>query len=184
VVISERAGIMNMREQLVEAMQGDVVVMGIGNPCRGDDAAGSLVARQIRDAPGARAIDAQDVPEDYVTQVANQRPDTVVLIDSVDLESAPGSVALLDKGQIAAYWPSTHRVPLSLLMDYLERETRARVYLIAIQPRHTTFLEPMSGEVRASVAGIVDVLKSVLERPWMPAGGGFTDPLRRKRAAR
>jgi len=174
---------MNLHEQLATGIQGKVVVMGIGNPCRGDDDAGSLVARQIHDAPGVRVIDAQDVPEDYLTQVVNQRPDAVVLIDSVDLKSAPGSVALLDKDQIAVYWPSTHRVPISLLMNYLEHETHARVFLIAIQPRQTAFLEPMSGEVCASVAGIVDVLNSVLERPRMSADGEFADPLRRKAAA-
>ena len=38
---------MNLQEQLASAIQGNVVVMGIGNPCRGDDAAGSLVAQQI-----------------------------------------------------------------------------------------------------------------------------------------
>ena len=100
-------------------MQGNVVVMGIGNLCRGDDAAGSRVAQQIRAAPGVCVIDAQDVPENYLSQVVNQRPDTIVLIDAVDLDSAPGSVALLDKDQVAGYWPSTHRVPLSLLLDYL-----------------------------------------------------------------
>ncbi len=164
-LVSTRAGNMDLQEQLATGIQGNVVVMGIGNPCRGDDAAGSLVAQQmIHDAPGVRVIDAQDVPENYLRQVVNQRPDTVVLIDSVDLDSAPGSVALLDKDQVAGYWPSTHRVPLSLLMDYLERETHARIFLIAIQPRQTAFLEPMSGEVYASVAGIADVLKSVLER--------------------
>jgi hydrogenase 3 maturation protease len=173
---------MDLHEQLAAVMQGNVVVVGIGNPCRGDDAAGSLVARQIRDAPGVRVIDAQDVPEDYVTQAVSQRPDTVVLVDSVDLKSAPGSVALLDKDQIAGYWPSTHRVPVSLLIDYLERETRARVYLIAIQPRHTAFMQPLSGEVRASVAGVVDVLKSLLERPWMSSDGGYADPSKRKAA--
>ena len=175
---------MNLHAQLATKIRGDVVVMGIGNPCRGDDAAGSLVARQmIHDAPGVRVIDAQDVPEDYLTQVVNQGPDTVVLIDSVDLNSAPGSVALLDKDQLAVYWPSTHRVPISLLMNYLEQETHARVLLIAIQPRQTAFLEPMSGEVRASVAGMVDVLKSVLERPRVSADVEFTDPLRRKAVA-
>jgi len=56
---------MDLQEQLASQIQGNVVIMGIGNPCRGDDAAGSLVARQIRDAPGVRVIDAQDVPEDY-----------------------------------------------------------------------------------------------------------------------
>ena len=152
---------MSLREELASAIQGNVVVMGIGNPCRGDDAAGSLVAQQISDAPGVRVIDAQDVPENYLRQVVGEEPDTVVLIDSVDLDSAPGSVALLDKDQVAGYWPSTHRVPLSLLMNYLERETHARIFLIAIQPRQTAFLQSLSEEVHASVAGIADVLNDV-----------------------
>jgi len=158
---SARAGYMDLQQQLATAIQGNVVVMGIGNPCRGDDAAGSMVAQQISDAPGVRVIDAQDVPESYFRQVVGEGPDTVVLIDAVDLGSAPGSVALLDKDQVAGYWPSTHRMPLSLLMDYLERETHARIFLIAIQPRHTAFLQPMSGEVHASVASIAGVLNDV-----------------------
>jgi hydrogenase 3 maturation protease len=171
---------MNLQEQLGTRIQGNVVIVGIGNPCRGDDAAGSLVARQVRDAPGVRVIDAQDVPEDYLCLVVNQRPDTVVLIDSVDLDSAPGSIALLDKDQVAGYWPSTHRVPICLLMDYLERETNARIFLIAIQPRQTVFLEPVSEEVYSSVARIAAVLNSVLEMPRMPAHSVFTDQSKRK----
>jgi hydrogenase 3 maturation protease len=171
---------MNLQDQLATRIQGNVVIMGIGNPCRGDDAAGSLVARQIRGAPGVRVIDAQDVPEDYLCLVVNQQPDTVVLIDSVDLDGAPGSIALLDKDQLAGYWPSTHRVPMCLLMDYLERETNARIFLIAIQPRQTVFLEPMSEEVYASVAGLAAVLNSVLEMRRMPARAGLTSPLTRK----
>src|SRR5208283_1365781 len=122
---------MDLQEQLASAIQGHVVFMGIGNLCRGDDAAGSLLAQQISDATGVRVIDAQEVPENYLRQVVGEGPDTVVLIDSVDLNSAPGSVAFLDKEQLAGYLPSTHRVPLTLLMDYLERETHARLCLIA-----------------------------------------------------
>ena len=171
---------MNLQEQLAARIQGNVVIMGIGNPCRGDDAAGGLVARQIRDAPGVRVIDAQDVPEDYLCLVVNHRPDTVVLIDSVDLDSAPGSIALLDKDQVAGYWPSTHRVPICLLMNYLERETNARIFLVAIQPRQTVFLEPMSEEVYASGVRIAEVLSSVLAMPRVPANVIFADQLKRK----
>jgi hydrogenase 3 maturation protease len=171
---------MNLQEQLAAWIQGNVVIMGIGNPCRGDDAAGSLVARRISDASDVRVIDAQDVPEDYLGLVVNQQPDTVVLIDSVELDSAPGSVALLDKDQMAGYWPSTHRVPICLLMNYLERETNARTFLIAIQPRQTVFLEPMSEEVYTSVARIAEVLNSVLKMPRMPAHVVFTAQSRRK----
>jgi len=165
-----RDGNMDLREQLATVIQGHVVVMGIGNPCRGDDAAGSLVAQRISDVPGVRVIDAQDVPENYMRQVVGEEPDTVVLIDSVDLHFTPGSMAVLDKDQVAGYWPSTHRVPLTLLMDYLERETHARICLIAIQPRQTEFLQPMNAEVTSSVEGIAGVLNDVFaqmrEKVW------------------
>lgn len=169
---------MNLREQLFNAIQGNVVVMGIGNPCRGDDAAGSCVAQQICGAPGVHVIDAQEVPENYLCQVADQRPDTIVLIDCVEMQSSPGSVAFLDKDQTAAYWPSTHRVPLSLLVDYLEQTTHARVFLIAIQPLQTGFLQSMSPEVLSSVEAVADVLNDAFEMRSISAGVGCASPLR------
>lgn len=153
---------MNLRKQLADVLQGAVIVMGIGNLCRGDDAAGSRVAQRICSVPDVSVIDAQDVPENYLCQVGDRRPDTVVLIDAVDLNSAPGSVALLDERQTAAYWPSTHRVPLCLLVDFLKRTTQARIFLIAIQPRHTAFLQSMSAEVASSVESVVATLNDVL----------------------
>lgn len=135
--------------------------MGMGNPCRGDDAAGSCVAQRISAAPGVRVIDAQDVPENYLSQIADEHPGTVVLIDCVDMKSAPGSVALFEKDKTMGYWPSTHRVPMSLLVDYLKRTTRARILVIAIQPQQTAFLTPMSAEVLSSVASVADILNDV-----------------------
>ena len=171
---------MDLQEQLATRIHGNVVIMGIGNPRRGDDGVGSLVACQISDVPGARVIDAQDVPEDYLGLIVRQRPNTVVLIDSVDLDSAPGSIALLDKDQMAGYWPSTHRAPVSLLMDYLQRETQALIFLIGIQPRQTDFLEAMSEEVSSSVARIANLLSRVLEMSRTPAGAALTAPLGRE----
>jgi hydrogenase 3 maturation protease len=171
---------MNLQEQLAARIQGKVAIMGIGNPYRGDDGAGSLAARKIREVPGVIVIDAQDVPENHLCLVVNQQPDTVLLIDAVDLDSAPGSVALLEKDQVAGYWPSTHRVPLSLLMDFLERETRARVFMIAIQPCRTAFLQPMSGEVSSAVAGVSDMLNNVLAMSRMPAQAMSSDTSNRE----
>ena len=118
---------MNLEEQLAAGCEGVVVVMGIGNPLRGDDAAEAWSPDGSSLPPGVCVIDAQDVPENYLLQAVNQRPDTVVLIDCVDLDSAPGAVAFLDKDQMAEYWPSTHRMPMSSLMEILEQETHARV---------------------------------------------------------
>jgi hydrogenase maturation protease len=103
------------------------------------------------------------MPENYLSLVANRRPGTIVLIDSVDLGSAPGTVAFLDRHQIAGYCPSTHKVPVSLLMNLLEHETRARVFAIGIQPARTGFLEPVSDAVAASVEQIAGMLRRLLD---------------------
>jgi len=170
---------LNLREELAHSMQGTVVLMGIGNPCRGDDAAGSLVARKLSDASCVHVIDAQDVPENCLWQVVEQQPDTVVLIDSVDLQSPPGAVALLDKEQTAGYWPSTHRVPISLLMDYLERETHARVLLIGIQPYHTDSSGMMSAAVSSSVQALADVLKAIIGTRGVSTPAEFASQFRK-----
>jgi hydrogenase maturation protease HycI len=174
----KNSGEMNPDEQLAARLRGTVVVMGIGNPLRGDDAAGSLVARRIVASSGGCVIDAQDVPENYLPLVVNQRPNTIVLIDSVDMDSEPGSVAFLDRDQIAGYWPSTHRAPLSLLMDILEHETRARVFAIGIQPVHTEFLKPMSDAVATGVAHVAGMLNRALAESRASGHGAAAASLR------
>jgi hydrogenase maturation protease len=167
---------MNFEEQLASGLEGVVVVMGIGNPWRGDDAAGSLVARQIVCPPGSHVIDAEEVPENYLQQVISQHPATIVFIDSVDLGAAPGSVALLDADQLARYWPSTHRMPIGLLMSILARETHARIVGIGIQPAHTEFSRPLSEPVRASVEHVAAVLNHVLARDSLAVSSTLAVP--------
>ena len=165
---------MKLQEQLAEALRGTVVVMGIGNPCRGDDGAGSIVAGKTNGAPGVRVIDAQEVPENYLRQVVDWHPDNVVLIDSVNLKSTPGSVAFLERDQTASYWPSTHRLPINLLMNYLERETRARTLLVAIQPDQTAFSQSMSEAVSSSVDAIARILNEIIAARPQPGQPRFT----------
>jgi len=153
-------------------------VMGIGNPCRGDDGAGSILARKIGDAHGVHVIDAQDVPENYLRQVVDWHPDNVVLIDSVNLKSTPGSVAFLERDQTASYWPSTHRLPINLLMKYLARETCARIVLVAIQSCQTAFSQAMSEAVSSSVNAIACILNEVIAARQKPGQSRFTDPSR------
>lgn len=153
---------MSLRERLAERLKGAVVVVGVGNPLRGDDAAGSLAARRLMGMTRAHAIDAEEVPESYLGEVRAAAPDTVVLIDAVDLGAEPGSVALLEKEDVALYFPSTHRLPLSLMMEFVQRETGADTFVLAVQPRGLNFGAPVSDEVEASVSLLVKMLGEVL----------------------
>jgi hydrogenase 3 maturation protease len=153
-----------LQHELADRLSGPVVVVGIGNPLRGDDAAGCLLARRLRGAPGVSVIEAEEVPESFLGDIAAAAPGTVVLADAVDLGAEPGAVAVLERQQVAAYVPTTHRLPLSLVMDVVQRRTGANVFLIAIQPVDLAFGAALCPEVAASV-DLVAALLSQLARP-------------------
>jgi hydrogenase 3 maturation protease len=150
---------------LADRLTGRVVLVGIGNPLLGDDAAGCLVARGVRGTPGIEVVESEDVPERDVLRIASARPDVVVLADAVELGAPPGGVAVVDPDTLAGYAPTTHRVPLSLIATLLRRATAADVFVLAIQPRHLMPGVAVSPEVARSVEALVGILRGTPDRP-------------------
>lgn len=161
---------MSLREELARRLSGRVVVVGVGNPLRGDDAAGCLVARRLQGTPGVRVVEAEEVPESFVGDIAAAMPDVVALVDAVDLGAEPGAVAMLEREQVATYAPTTHRMPLSLVMEVVQRRTGADVFLIAVQPLTLAFGAKVSPEVSATVEVLAAVLSELLPAPGVRPG--------------
>lgn len=161
---------MKLPDELAARLSGNVVVVGVGNPLRGDDAVGCLVARRLRGAEGARVIEAEEVPESFVGDIAAAMPDVVALVDAVDLGAEPGAVAMLEREQVATYAPTTHRMPLSLVMEVVQRRTGADVFLIAVQPLTLAFGAKVSPEVSATVEVLAAVLSELLRAPDVRPG--------------
>lgn len=161
---------MSLARELADRLNGSVAVVGIGNPLRGDDAAGCELARRLQGRSRALVIDAEEIPESYLFRIAKVHPDTVLLVDAVDIGAAPGSLALVEAGQLAGYCPSTHRVPLGLLMECLNRVSGADVFLVAVQPARIGLGEPMSNEVMAGITYLAETLEHLLSAT--PAGLG------------
>jgi hydrogenase 3 maturation protease len=161
---------MSLAEALAERAVAGMVVVGIGNPLRGDDAAGCLVARRLRPAPGLRVIEAQEVPESYLDAIVAGRPGTIVLVDAVALGAPPGAVALLDPRELAPQAASTHRVPLAVLAAWLAREAGSEVVVLAIQPAHTELGAPVSAAVEHAAALVASLLERAAREACEPAG--------------
>jgi len=163
-----------LADELAARLSGNVVVVGVGNPLRGDDAAGCLVARRLHGTPGVRVIEAEEVPESFVGDIAAAVPDAVALVDAVDLGREPGAVAVLEKEQVAKYAPTTHRMPLSLVMEVAHRRTGADVFLIAVQPSRLAFGAAVSPEVSESVELVAALLSRLIRaREAAAARDGF-----------
>lgn len=169
-----------LAEALRQRFSGRVVVMGIGNPLRGDDGAGCLVARRLRrafawvpagDPPGNDAaeavaiVDAEEVPESYLDVLEAARPEVIVLVDAADLGGEPGSVTLLEGHDLQDRATYTHRTPLGPMASYLEQRTGARVLFAGIQPGSPTWGDDLSGEVAAAANRLAMIIWDALRPP-------------------
>ena len=169
-------------QRLQACLQGTAVLMGIGNRWRGDDAAGPEVIARLAGRARALCIDAGDAPERHLGEAVEGSPDAILLVDAVDFGGHPGEVALFGVEDLPARLGTTHDVPLSVLMGYLQAMTGADVLLLGIQPETTDFGRRMSAAVDDAVRVVTEMLLAQLgEGPTVDTcaclSGGSLHPL-------
>jgi len=113
-----------------------VAVVGVGDELNVHDRLGMLAAKEIEGLhlPTVRVFFAGTVPESVTGPVRRYKPEAVLLLDAADMGARPGTVALVEPTAIRATLLSTHALPLSVVMDFLAKDTGAGVSLIGIQP--------------------------------------------------
>jgi hydrogenase 3 maturation protease len=151
------------------------IVLGIGNRLGGDDAAGAFLVDMLNPAlrtlsagqhegktlhpAELTAIDASTAPESYTSIIRQQRPDLLILVDAADMAMPPGAVRIIAPERISTLSFSTHHMPLSMFISYVE-EFCGKVLLIGVQPERTEMGKQLSQVVRRSMMKLV---KAILE---------------------
>lgn len=143
-----------------------IAVIGIGNRLWADDGAGPELLRRLKEgweeqepsqnSQGQRFfIDAGESPEDCFIRIVDLKPDVILVIDAIDLQAEPGSIALLESEALPeAFCCSTHRLPLRSLLHLWEK-SGSRTLVLAIQPKELIFREGLSQEVTMSIDWLV-----------------------------
>jgi hydrogenase 3 maturation protease len=144
------------------------IVLGIGNRLGGDDAAGTWLvdmlnhrqhkAKTLRSA-GITAIDASTAPESFTSVIRQQRPDSLIMVDAADMRLPPGALRIIPPEKISILSFSTHHMPLSMFISYVE-EFCGKVMLIGVQPERTEMGRRISKAVRKS---IMELAEAILE---------------------
>jgi hydrogenase 3 maturation protease len=86
------------------------------------------------------------------------------MVDAADMLKPPGHIELVTKDRIGGITISTHRMPLSLLMQYLEDRTGARTILIGVQPKSIEFGEGLTPEIKKVTEKIISTLETMLKQ--------------------
>ena len=146
-----------MIETLKGRLKGKTAVVCVGNPLRGDDAAGCEIARLL---PGIPYIfDTEETPENYIGKIKSAKPDTICVVDAVQFSCNAGDIGIFEIGDISNSSVSTHNLPLSFFMFILKNETGADVFLLGIQPASIKLGENLSNPVKKAVEEIVGVIR-------------------------
>jgi len=151
-----------LHEELASKLVGSVAVVGVGDVRRGDDGAGPLVIQLLAEAGVECVIDSGASPELDTWKLRELAPDTVLFVDAVDFGGAPGDAALLSPTDLRTSGFDTHRAPLRLTMEYLERGLECKCFVLAIQPKDARYGSPMSDEVKRSAANLAGGLRSII----------------------
>jgi len=148
--------------------EGRLVILGVGNPLKGDDAAGLLVIEQVmknvpaRTRPGVRIFRTYDVPENYTGKIRKFKPARILIIDAALAGLKPGDIFILEKEKIAIEEISSHKIPLMVLISYLEQNTGCKVIVLGIQAKDLSFGMPVTPIVKTAVKTVGDFLTAAL----------------------
>lgn len=138
-----------MLNKLKIKLKGKVILLGIGNPLRGDDGFGNALARDLEGKISLKVLEAGSAPENFLGIIIKEKPNTVLFVDAVDFGGNVAEMRLWNLKEIKTKnLFFTHNSSLSLIFSFLKENTQANFYLLAIQPKSIGFQDKMSPQLR------------------------------------
>lgn len=151
------------------------LIAALGNPLMGDDGAGAAVLEELRRRGAekrARLHDAGAAGVDLLLEL--EGVETLVLVDAVCSEDAPGTVRVLEGGQILRYAEQrgmgSHQPSLAGTLRLAEQLglSPRRIAVVGIAARQFHPGAPLSPEVAQAVSRAADEVARLLG--WPEAG--------------
>ncbi|MEO0117338.1 MAG: hydrogenase 3 maturation endopeptidase HyCI [candidate division WOR-3 bacterium] len=143
----------------------ETLILGVGNPLRGDDGIGSEIAKELIRLGFKNVIDSEDAPENFILKIIDLKPKRLIVIDACDFSGKVGEFRLFTKEEWQKILPtsfSTHTLPLSLFLSLMEREISCEVYLLGIQVKNLEMSSEISLELKEKKSEIVNYLLNLL----------------------
>ena len=103
------------------------------------------------DSDDVYLLNAATAPENHTIEIRQINPSHLIIIDAVEFSSDAGSFIIVDRNQIDTFNFSTHTMPISFLINYLEDSVGCKIMTLGIQPKDMTLVDTISGEVQASI---------------------------------
>ena len=155
------ANLKDIRARLGELVTGrKIVLIGVGNELRGDDAFGVWLGERIEHRIPQRVFVTHDLPEDYAVKAADLRPDIVIVLDATNFGGEPGELHLVAARDVPPTPGVTHRPSLEMMARFIELDAGAETWVLGVQPQMDSV--GVGSEMSAPVAAALDALEAML----------------------
>ncbi len=147
----------------------DILIIGVGNSFRSDDAAGLEVARRLRSLDLPHVTIAEATGEGSALLALWEGHDVVFVVDAVASGSAAGTIhrfdAIRDRLPARAFRHSTHALSVADAIEMARTLKRlpGTVQFYGIEGRSFAAGTRMSAAVRRSAAKVVKIIRSECE---------------------
>ncbi len=145
-----------------------LVILGIGNPEKGDDGLGPLCTDLIQASLGndlidrVKIINAGVMPENYTGEIRKFKASHVLVIDAVIAGEKTGAIFKVDPDLVTDEDISTHRMPLKMLTRFFIENIGTKVLVIGIEPKTIDFDSEISKIVYKSTEILAnDIISSL-----------------------
>jgi len=141
-----------------------ILLLGVGNRLRGDDAVGPLLVERLQGQVDIPLLDTGDVPENYLGPIEDSGAEVVLVVDAVEMGANVGDAAIFDIEQVQNMSVSTHTANLGLLFKVIPPERRPQVIMLGIQPGNMEFGQGLTVSVHKTLKGLAELFMVSLNR--------------------
>jgi hydrogenase 3 maturation protease len=147
-----------------------LLIMGVGNPLRGDDAFGLQAVREMKKhKPQGEVyfVECETVPENFIHVIQEKAPSHILFVDAVEANLPPGSIVFTDlneRGEIAV---STHSIPLSVFSGFLKSVMKVDVMLLGVQAADLSLKEGLSPQVSNAPKKVAYIVKKAIVNSYI-----------------
>ncbi len=165
-------------------------ICGLGNEIRGDDALGPYILKNLiekfknnggteLDIKGRNAVKyvtkddsnvyflkCGDKPETFISSIAEERPDALIIIDATKFNAKPGDLVVESPKKVDKVTMTTHRIPLHILVNLIEKECEEQLnsVLIGVEPESNYLGDELSPSVKQTSDYLISKLSDMILR--------------------
>jgi len=141
-----------------------VVVIGMGNELRADDAVGLHVVRLLKPQPTQRlqVFEGHMTPEAFIRPACEFHPTHVLIIDAAELHTTPGAWKFISSYELEEGLFTTHAIPATEVAAEFQRRCDAKVAFLGIQPKRRGISLSLSTECQHAAKEIADSIYRIL----------------------